>query len=167
MRKLISHFDSLGDRQRLAQRIVLIGLLLIPVAGASLVVAATSVPASVRPHAAPIPIPGKKTSATGDITLPALSATTSDHTSAGTSINLSTTQASPTEKPTVDLQVNGRPVARPDRDTIHKVIQRGDTTTTLDISHSSSTTQGEAQSHTSTNISVNASSRASKTNEGP
>lgn len=165
MRNVIPQFDALGDRRAMLQRLILIGLLLVPAAAAVMLVAAKSTPASVQSPNTTVNVPAKKTPTADSLVMPT-GGIANDQVSNGTSINLSTSQSSPTAPPSVDLRVNDQQIAVPNQDNVHKVIQQGNTTTVLDIS-SSSNSQGSSQSSTSTNINVNSSTEAVKTDEGP
>lgn len=165
MRNVTLEPDALNERRSAALRILVISLLLIPASAAVMLVAAKSSPASVQPTPAASKVPSAPAAASDTIEAPAATTTTPDQTSAGTSINFSATQTSPATPPTVDLRVNDQPVQVPDDANFHKVIQQGNTTTTLDVSNSSANSQGST--HSSTNINVNASTQAVHTEEGP
>lgn len=165
MRNVIPQFDSLGERRVMIQRLVLIGLLLIPATAAALLLATKSAPASVQSQDTTMAVPDKKASSAAPIETPVSSTTTSDQTSVGSSVNISTTQSPSSAPSKVDLRVNNQPVAVPDDANVHKVIQQGNTTTVLDVTNSSTNTEGMSQS--STNINVNSSSEAVQGSEGP
>lgn len=85
--------------------------------------------------------------------------------------SLQVTQSDTSEAPVVEtkLNINSEPVVIPEEGTVHKVIQDGNGTTTVDVSVDSQT-NGSSEKSTSMNVQVNSSSQTelgTGTQKGP
>lgn len=157
--------------KREARRLTTLVLLLAPIGVIGTFALAQGIQSSSTARSAVAPTVPPKASPQMPLSLqvPTVSPMSSASNQANTSIELHTTQTSPTQAPVTKVQVNQRSVDVPPDGSVHKVMSTDGGTTTLDISNSTSGSSNSSSS-SSTNIQLNSSSTSvtnNKTDTGP